>query len=165
MGTTAEKLTEQEFGDALRSRKAVLRILARRGGAKSPPDWIHGLLQKILMDLLSRAGYKAASEVKLRIDLDLHLIPDVIATRGRIELRYPTRALDVVLEILSDDDPMSRVLSKCRIYQGWGFEQIYVIDPGGRTVFRWNSGRLDPSKTLAGVAVEEIWMALDRELQ
>ena len=83
---------------------------------KATPTWIHGLLQRILMDMLSRAGFKSASEVRLKIDPEIQLIPDVIATRGRIETAYPVTALDVVIEILSESDSMSRTLSKCRTY-------------------------------------------------
>jgi Uma2 family endonuclease len=124
-----------------------------------------GLLQGILIQLLSEAGYRAGSEVKLKIDPDFHPIPDVVATRGRIELPYPTKALDIVVEILSDDDPMSRVLSKCRTYQSWGFAEVYVVDPGSRIVFRWMDHRLEEVDILASLPVERIWSALDRELE
>lgn len=59
------------------------------------------------MNLLSEAGYRAGSEVKLKIDPRSHPIPDVIATRGRVELPYPTKAVEIVIEILSEEDSMS----------------------------------------------------------
>jgi Uma2 family endonuclease len=123
------------------------------------------LLQRILAGFLSQAGYKAGSEVKLKIDPDFHAVPDVIATRGRVEVPYPTRPVEVVIEILSDDDPMSRILTKCRTYQNWGFEQVYVVDPQTRIVFRWADQRLEEVNTLASLPVDRIWSALDQELR
>ena len=60
---------------------------------------------------------------------------------------------------------MSRILTKCRTYQGWGFEQIYVIDPQARLVFRWSEQQLQEVNALASVPVERIWLALDEELR
>ena len=96
---------------------------------KSSSTWIHGLLQRLLMQVLRKAGYKAASEVKLKIDATFHPIPDIIATKRHIESPYPTKPVEIIVEILSNEDSMSRLLTKCRAYQQWGFQQIYVVDP------------------------------------
>ncbi len=116
------------------------------------------------MDLLSEAGYKAGSEVKLKIDPELQLIPDLVATRGPIELPYPSKPLEIVVEILSEDDPMSRILAKCRMYKNWGFEQVYVVDPYTRVLFRWSDHRLEEVSEFARVPVDRIWSALDQAL-
>ena len=165
MATVTAKLTIAEFEKQYGREKPYYEFWHGEAVQKSMPTWIHGLLQKILMDLLGEAGYKAGSEVKLKIDPDFHLIPDVIATREQVELPYPTKAVEIVTEILSEDDPMGRVLTKCRAYQGWGFEQIYVIDPQTRIVFRWSDQRLEEVNALASVAVDRIWSALDEELR
>ena len=101
------------------------------------------MLQGILVELLRHVGFKAASEVKLEIAPGFHPVPDVVATAGPIENPYPTKALEVVIEILFDEDPMSRLLTKCRTYQAWGFQQIYVVDLAARLVFRWSEHRLE----------------------
>jgi Uma2 family endonuclease len=165
MATITEKLTVTEFEKQYGHEKPYYEFWHGDAVQKSMPTWIHGLLQKILMDLLSKAGYKAGSEVKLKIDPDFHPLPDVIATRGRVEVPYPTKAVEIVIEILSDDDPMSRILTKCRAYQDWGFEQIYVIDAQMRVVFRWSDQRLEEVNTFASVPVERIWTALEEELR
>jgi Uma2 family endonuclease len=103
--TLAEKLTVTQFERRYGQEKPYYEFWYGQAIQKSTPTWIHGLLQKILMDLLSAGGYKAGSEVKLKIDPELQPIPDVIATRGQIELPYPTKPLEIVIEILSDDDP------------------------------------------------------------
>lgn len=161
----AEKLTVSEFETRYRHEKPYYEFWRGEAIQKEMPTWIHGLLQRIVMELLTRAGFRAASEVKLKIDPELQLIPDVIATRGRIEPPYPLTATEIIIEILSDDDSMSRMLNKCRIYQDWGFEQIYVVDPAARMVFRWVARRLEVAEEFAGVPASEIWVVLDRQLQ
>jgi Uma2 family endonuclease len=128
---------------------------------KSMPTWIHGLLQRLLMELLSRAGYEAGSEVKLKIAPDFHPVPDIIATRGSIEDPYPTRAVEIVVEILSDEDPMSRVLEKCRAYQDWGFQEIYIVNPRTYQTFRWVELGLQEVTSIAGQSTKDLWTALE----
>jgi Uma2 family endonuclease len=164
MATTAVKLTVAEFEERYGHEKPYYEFWHGEAIQKTMPTWLHGLLQRILMDLLLEAGYESASEVKLKIDPDFHPIPDVVATRELIELPYPTRALDIVIEILSDEDTMSRVLTKCRTYQRWGFGEVYVVDPGARVVLRWVDHRLEEVDALASVPVEQIWGRLDRSL-
>jgi Uma2 family endonuclease len=135
-----------------------------RAVPKAMPTWIHGFLQSLISRLLSEAGYKAGSEVDLRIDPDAIPRPDVIATRGRLEHPYPTKALEVVVEILSSDDPMPYLLQKCSAYQEWGFQFIYVVDPEGRKVYRWTGDALETTSVLTTISVDRIWNALDQAL-
>lgn len=165
MASVAQKLTVAEFEKQYGREKPYYEYWYGEPVQKSRPNWLYGLLQKILMDLLSVAGYKSASEVTLKIDPEFYPIPDIIATRGRIELPYPTKPLEIVIEILSPDDSMSRILTKCNAYRSWGFEQVYVVDPENRAVFAWTDRRLEAVETLALIPVEQICTALDRALQ
>jgi Uma2 family endonuclease len=164
MATAAAKLTVAEFEKQYGREKPYYEYWYGEAVQKSMPTWLHGLLQTILASLLSEAGYKSGSEVKLKIVPDFHPIPDVIATREPVELPYPTKAVDVIIEILSEDDLISRVLTKCRTYDSWGFEQVYVVDPFSRLVLRWHDHRLEEVDAMAGIRVDRIWSALDREL-
>jgi Uma2 family endonuclease len=132
---------------------------------KAIATWIHGFLQGLIARLLSDAGYKAGSEVDLRIDAEKIPRPDIIATRGRIESPYPTRAVEVVVEILSTDDPMPYLLQKCDAYRDWGFEFVYVVDPENRKVYRSTGRGLDVVTTLVSIPVDVIWNALDEAIQ
>ncbi len=165
MATVAAKLSVAEFEKQYGQAKPYYEFWFGEPVQKSMPTWMHGLLQRIVMELLSQADYKAASEVKLKIDLEFQPIPDVIATRTRIELPYPTKPLEIVIEILSEEDSMSRVLTKCRAYRSWGFQEVYVLDPGARIVFRWADHRLEEVNAFASISVDRIWSALDRELR
>jgi Uma2 family endonuclease len=44
------------------------------------------------------------------------------------------------MEILPPEDPFSRVLRKCRLYEKWGIRQIVVVDPKARLVWSYENG-------------------------
>ncbi len=165
MLAAGEKLSVSEFESRFGQEKPYYEYWHGAAVQKSMPNSIHGFLEGILVALLKSLGYRAGSEIKLKIDPDLQLIPDVIAKRGIFELPYPVSPLEIAIEILSDEDRMSRILSKCKTYQLWGFEQIYVIDPEARLVFRWVSNRLEEVDEIAGISVHEVWSALDAQLR
>ena len=126
--------------------------------------WIHGISQIVIGELLTEAGHIAGFSVELRIIADARPKPDVIATKGAVEQPYPTKAVDVVVEILSPDESMAFMIEKCRAYQAWGFREIYVVDPGNRFVFRWTGGAFEATNSLASVDASRIWQRLDLAL-
>lgn len=162
MAAVAEKLTFAQFQSRYQHSDRSYEYWHGEAVPKGMPTWIHGLLQRIVMELLTEAGYIAGSEVELRIITEAHPKPDVIATSGDIENPYPTKAVDIVVEILSEDDPMSYVLEKCQAYQAWGFEYIYVINPESRQVFRWITTALEISNMLTSIPAARIWELLDQ---
>src|SRR5437868_3280503 len=165
MATLAGKLTFAEFQLLYNQSDRAYEYWYGEAIPKGMPTWIHGLLQKIVMALLDEAGFKSGSEIELWIDPEAHPKPDVIATKGRIELPYPTQGVDVVLEILSEDDKMPYMRAKCRAYQDWGFAHIFLIDPSDRSVMEWLDGSLLVRDTLMGIPASRIWSALDRQLE
>jgi Putative restriction endonuclease len=88
----------------------------------------------------------------------------LIGTKGEVEDSNPTKAVDVVVEILSKDDTMPYVLEKCQAYETWGFEYIYVVNPESRQVFRWTGTALEVSATLTSIPVMNIWQRLDQAM-
>lgn len=164
MAAVAEKLSFAEFQLKFGSQDQSYEYWGGEAIQKAMPTWIHGALQAILTELLRRLHYKAGSEVELRIDPEYHPRPDVIATRGPMEIPYPTKAVEIVAEILSPEDPMEFVLEKCRHYQTWGFQAIYVLNPSARVVYEWIDNGLRPTEQLAEISVADIWTALDQEL-
>ena len=164
MASLATKLTLAEFEQQYGREKPYYEYWNGQAVEKSMPTWMHGLLQIIIGKLLVEAGYRTGAEVKLKIDPDFQFLPDVIATRGPLEFPYPTKSVEVIVEILSDDDPMSRVLAKCRKYEAWGFAEIYVVDPAARAVLQWHDGTMEQVSTFASVSTEQIWSAVDQAL-
>jgi Uma2 family endonuclease len=162
MLAVAEKLTLAEFQANYEKGERTYEYWRGRAVPKGMATWVHGILQRIVMELLTEAGYEAGSEVELRIVSDAHPKPDVIATKGEVENPYPTRAVDVVVEILSPDDTMAYVIQKCRAYQDWGFPDIYVVDPESRLVFRWTGNALAISELLTSLPSARIWERLEK---
>ena len=92
MATVSQTLTAAEFEARFGHEKPYYEFWYGEAIQKSMPTWIHGLLQRIVMELLSQAGFKTGSEVKLKIDPQFHPVPDIIATKGNIERPYPTKS-------------------------------------------------------------------------
>lgn len=137
---------------------------------KAMPTWLHSVLQGLLFELLHRLGYVSGTELELRIDPNWQPRPDVAAAL-KVEGRYPTKPVDIVVEILSDD-PMTRVFEKCRHYARIGIPQIFVFDPESKTAWEWSrqTGNLERVQTLhlkngASLDVAEVWAELDARLR
>lgn len=162
MATVAQKLSFLEF-QAKYERDDDTCYEYWHGDAikRGMATWIHGALQVIIAELLRQAGYIAGSEIELRIIPDAHPKPDVIATSGDMEEPYPTKAVDVVVEILSENDAMAYVLEKCQAYQDWGFQYIYVVNAGRRQLLRWTGAALEISNELTSIPAARIWERLD----
>ena len=82
-----------------------------------------------------------------------------------MEQPYPTKAVDVVVEILSPDDRMPYVLEKCQAYSEWGFEYIYVVNPESKQIFRWTGSALELTDKLTTIPAERIWQELEKSLR
>ncbi len=172
MAATAEKLTLAEFERQYGDRKPYHEFWFGEAVPKAMPTWLHGLLQSLIAAALREAGYRAGSEVKLKISSDFEPIPDVIATIERIELPYPTTPVDVVIEILSPDDSFQRVLRKCKLYSSWGIPVVAVVDPEDREGWIWDK-ETDGLKKISSIRLEngqsisldQIFQQLDADLQ
>jgi Uma2 family endonuclease len=163
MPAVAENMSFSEFQAKYEKGDRSYEYWHGKALPKGTPTWIHGILQRIVMELFTEAGYGAGS-VELRIVPDARPKPDVIATKGKVEDAYPTKAVDVVVEILSPDDAMAYVIEKCRAYESWGFPGIYVVDYGSRLVFRWTGSALEISDFLTSISAAEVWARLDQAL-
>jgi len=130
------------------------------------PTWVHSMLQKMIMRLLDDAGYESGAELRLKTSSEFQPLPDVSAVLlGRVELPYPTEPVDIVVEILSPDDNLAKVVAKCQCYADMRIPQIYVVDPESREVLRWQQDRLTPREFLATVPASAIWSELDRRIR
>lgn len=138
MATVAHLLTKQEFREQYAGRKPHFEYWFGETLQKSTPTWLHAALQLILGEFLKRAGYRPGSELELRIDPDWEPVPDVVGVLRKIEGLYPTEAVDVVIEILSPEDRMARVLEKCRHYARIGTLAVFWIDPESRVGWIWD---------------------------
>ena len=163
MAATAQKLTYDEF-TAIYGDKTH-EYWYGEAVPKGMPSWVHGMLQQIIAQELRDRGLFAGSEVELRIDPEARPRPDVVALRTRPEEKYPTFGPDVVVEIISEDDKVHIIREHCRKYEAWGCQQIYLVDPGDRSVGRWEHGSQIACEELAGIPVAQIWEQLDKQFK
>ena len=140
---TTSPLTLEEFERIYAGSERAYEFWHGEAVEKGMPTWLHSLLQAILAEFLIRAGYKAGTDLDLRLDPQFAPRPDIAAGRRTILTRYPTQPgeIEIVVEILSPDDAMSRLLAKCQEYVRIGIEQVYVADPESETTWMWNRER------------------------
>lgn len=167
MATAPQLLTLEEFRSRYGQQKPYYEYWFGEPVQKSMPTWLHAVLQGIMCEALRRAGYKAGSEVELRIDPSWEPVPDVIGTLKPIT-GYPTQPVEIVVEILSPDDKLVHLARKCQQYQRIGTDCIFVLDPLHRFAWQWNAGSLEAITELRlpnGVALvlEEIWRQLSEQ--
>ena len=170
---TSAPLTLEEFHARYANSERACEYWFGEAVEKAMPTWLHSLVQGILTEMLRQAGYRAAPELELRIDPQFEPRPDVSATRHRVQGRYPTvrQEIEIVVEVLSPDDAMTRVYAKCGHYRGLGVAQVFVIDPENRTAWEWNPelGQLDRKTAWLltngqKIELSEVWQQLDTEL-
>lgn len=165
MATVLQPLSLEEFRTRYRDEKPYFEYWFGEAVQKTRPTWLHSVLQRIVGEALLRAGYKSGSEVELRIDPEWEPVPDVIGTLKPIK-DYPTEPVEIVVEILSPDDKLMRVIQKCHHYERIGTERIFVMDPVDKLAWQWKSGSLEAITQLLlpnGVAIDEIWRQLDEQ--
>jgi Uma2 family endonuclease len=100
---------------------------------------LHGLIQFMLQVLLRKQGVQAVAEVHVRLSPTKYLIPDVIAA-PTLEGPYPVEPILLCVEILSPEDRIGPMLTKCEQYHTWGVPFCWVINPEKQTAWQYHSG-------------------------
>lgn len=88
-------------------------------------------------------------ELRVQVAPNCFLVPDVtLLDRNRPIEQIVTHPPIAVIEILSPQDALKRVMNKCDRYERMGIETILVIDPDGPK-YRYTKGRLEPLSSRA----------------
>jgi Uma2 family endonuclease len=143
------RLTEKpycEYRDGAVSRKAM-------------PTKFHSIIQRALLMLLQSQGAQAFPELTLRISPTKYLVPDV-AVAGDFQGPYPTEPVLLCCEVLSAEDRLGAMLSKCEEYHAWGVPFCWVIDPVKRTAWEYHSGA-EPMRVSAELRAGELSVNLE----
>jgi Uma2 family endonuclease len=164
------KLSLEEFHSRYGEEKPYFEYWDGEAVQKSMPTRLHGLIEEILVRLLGVLGFDSGSEITIKLDPAYEPIPDVIAAEEQLGDPYPTEPFEVVIEILSPQDPFSRVLRKCRLYEKWGIRQVIVVDPQERLVWSFENGTAHETGTIARrgeqvIRAEQLWAEVDRRLR
>jgi Uma2 family endonuclease len=139
MATAPPCLTVEEF-DRLYGSESGWEYWYGRAVSKPVPDKLHALLQRILMQLLSAAGYESGGEFDFKARRDWQPRPDVaILPEG--DERYPTK-LSLVIEIRSEDQTKD-LIEKCRNYEQAGVSHIFVLDAVAQVIYRWEKDLME----------------------
>lgn len=106
---------------------------------KSMPTKFHSLVQLALQLLLMRQGVRAMQELTVRVSASRFLVPDVCVGED-FEGPYPTEPRLLCCEVLSPDDRLGAMLSKCEEYHTWGVPYCWVVDPVKRSAWEYHAG-------------------------
>ena len=115
---------------------------------KPVPTKPHSEVQYALVRLLRGQGLEALPEMTLRMGPTRFLIPDVIADEF-IEDPYPTKPVVLCVEILSPEDRLGAIFTKCEEYHAWGVPHCWVIDPIKQSAWAYDA-QCDPVKIESG---------------
>jgi len=109
-------------------------------------DWMQGLVQSNIIFGLRRKypELKVLGPERWRITETRYYIPDVcvLFELPRIPFYYLEDAAFLVVEILSPNDRMARVMEKLHDYHVKGVRNIWLIDPERKKVFVYQAGDL-----------------------
>jgi Uma2 family endonuclease len=135
--------------------------------AKAMPTKFHSIIQAALQTLLRSQGVRPLPELTVRISPTKYLVPDVCVA-GDFPGPYPTEPVILCCEILSPEDRIGAMFSKCEEYHAWGVPFCWVIDPVKRTAWEYNAAGEPVRVTEAlragelAVGLEELFSELDR---
>ena len=96
--------------------------------AKAWPALPHSLTQGALLMWLGAQGVQPWPELTVRISPTKYLVPDVCVA-SNFPGPYPTEPVTLCCEILSPEDRLGSMFSKCEEYHAWGVPYCWVIDP------------------------------------
>jgi len=94
-------------------------------------DWLHSLVQSNILVALRRKypHLKVVVELRSKTTATRYRIPDVTVLLAPPTTKYLLQAAFLVVEVLSEDDSMTRVIEKLQEYAALGVPNIWLIDP------------------------------------
>lgn len=108
-------------------------------------DPIHSLVQSNLVYFLRQKypDVKVMPEVRSRTSKTRFRLPDVAVTLRMPQGRFIAEAPFIAIEILSEDDRMSRLIEKLKEYAAMGIPNIWVFDPRLKKMFKFHGNILE----------------------
>jgi Uma2 family endonuclease len=132
MASPAQFLSLQQFEQTYGDEKPYYEYWFGEAIQKPMPTSLHGTAQLVLGMLLFSRGWKAASEVKLKLSPFANPIP--------------TKPLALCIEILSPSDEPRNLFQKCAHYLDWGVETAWIIDPENRKAYLMTRSTPQPAQ-------------------
>jgi Uma2 family endonuclease len=126
-------------------------------------DWLHSLVQSNIIFALRRRypHIYVLPELRSQTSDTRYRLPDVCVLPARPASRYLLEAAYIAIEILSEEDRMSRVIEKLKEYAAKGTPHIWLIDPRLKQMFTFRQNCL--AEVEGNLATEEPRLELTRE--
>lgn len=107
-------------------------------------EWKHGLLQSnIIFALRSKyPSIKVIPELRSKVTGTRYRLPDVCVTLHDPHTPVLVEAPFIAIEILSEEDRMSRVIEKLKEYAAMSAPNIWVFDPRLKQMFSFHGNSL-----------------------
>ena len=111
-------------------------------------EWNHANWQAAILEFFRSRRHewnvRAAAELRVQVSAYNVRVPDVtVLDRSLPVEQIITHPPLAVVEILSPEDTLTRMMAKLGEYERMGIPTILVIDPAGKN-YRFNGGRLEP---------------------
>jgi len=124
--------------------------IVERNMGELPHARIQGRLIVRLTALAAKLGFEVVPEIRIQINPRRYRVADIAVWRaGDIGDRIPTVPPFLVVEILSAEDRMVRMLPKVQEYLSIGTEWIWVIDPEERQAIIYSRNK--PAGTVSDI--------------
>jgi Uma2 family endonuclease len=127
-------------------------------------DWLHSLIQSNLIFAI-RSRYPhiyVLPELRSKTTETRYRLADVCVLLAPPKTRYLLDAAYLAIEILSEDDSMSKMMEKLAEYERKGVPNIWVIDPRLSTMSVYAAGTLQEVKDII-TTIGEPRLELTRE--
>lgn len=121
---------DREFRDGILIKRAI-------------PDWYHARAHAKLLVYFGNLGLDIDVLPSLRVKLrpGRHVVPDVVVFwPAEPEGSVPDRLPLIAIEILSEDERMSKVRDKLEEYVQVGVAHIWLVDPRRKLFYVFKSG-------------------------
>jgi Uma2 family endonuclease len=114
-------------------------LVDRNGG-----EWQHSLtLSNVIFGLMRKyPGVKVLPGVTSKVTETRYRVPDVAVVLRMPEGRFITEAPFIAIEILSEEDRVTRLIEKLKEYAAMGVPNIWVFDPRLKQMFVFHGNSL-----------------------
>jgi Uma2 family endonuclease len=126
-------------------------------------DLLHSLTQRNVILAVSRKypDVYALPETRSQTKATRYRLPDVCVLLAFPKTKYLLEAAFLVVDVLSEDDRMSKVIEKLEEYAQKGIANIWLIDPRLRKMFTFRLNALQEVEDM--LATDEPRLELTRE--
>ncbi len=148
MATAATKVSLEEYLQT--SYRPDVEYIDGVLKEKPVPEYFHGVLQVILGMWFRqhRAEWDIGTSVETRTEVERgrFRLPDVVVVRKEDEAEGPlVKPPLIAIEVLSPDDSYADLRARADDLRKMGTENIWLLDPKGRTADVWNGKSWEPA--------------------